>query len=125
MLLQYQEYIRTILATYSTGNLPLTANRSVSPNWRQYGFSFALPSGTTSLVLEMVDAYGGLPQCGNDLAIDDILFTACTPSTSVTFSTASNICSGSNTSITASIINSPFTTPAYQWQKVPMVATTG
>lgn len=65
----------------------------------------------------MVDAYGGLPQCGNDLAIDDILFTACTPSASVTFSTTSSICSGTNTSISASIINNPFTTPAYQWQK--------
>ena len=40
----------TILATYSTGNLPLTANRTVAPNWQQYGFSFALPSGTTSLI---------------------------------------------------------------------------
>lgn len=107
----------TILASYSTGNLPLTASTLVAPNWQQYGFSFALPSGTTSLVLEMVDAYGGLPQCGNDLAIDDILFTACTPSTTVSFSTTNAICTGSNTSINASIINSPFTTPAYQWQK--------
>lgn len=106
-----------ILASYSTGNIPLTINRSVTPNWIQYGFSFDLPSGTTSLVLEMVDAYGGQPQCGNDLAIDDILFTACTPTATASFSTSSTICSGTNTSILASIINSPFTTPAYQWQK--------
>jgi len=107
----------TILATYSTGNLPLTANTSVAPNWQQYGFSFALPSGTTSLVLEMLDAYGGLPQCGNDLAIDDILFTACTPTASINFTTASTVCSGTNTTITSSIVNSPFTNAAYQWQK--------
>jgi gliding motility-associated-like protein len=106
-----------ILASYSTGNIPLTANRSVAPNWQQYGFSFSLPSGTTSLVLEMIDAYGGQPQCGNDLAIDDILFTACTPSATASFSTPSTICSGTNTSIQASIINNPFTNPAYQWQK--------
>lgn len=106
-----------VLASYSTGNIPLTSNRSVDPNWIQYGFSFDLPSGTTSLVLEMIDAYGGQPQCGNDLAIDDILFTACTPSATVAFSTASTICSGANTSIQASIINSPFTSAAYQWQK--------
>lgn len=106
-----------VLASYSTGNIPLTANRSVAPNWIQYGFSFDLPSGTTSLVLEMVDAYGGQPQCGNDLAIDDILFTACTPTASVSFSTSSTVCSGTNTSVNASIINSPFTNPAYQWQK--------
>lgn len=106
-----------VLASYSTGNIPLTANRSVAPNWIQYGFSFDLPSGTTSLVLEMVDAYGGQPQCGNDLAIDDILFTACTPTASVSFSTSSTVCSGTNTSVNASIINSPFTNPVYQWQK--------
>lgn len=106
-----------ILASYSTGNIPLTVNRSVAPNWQQYGFSFALPSGTTSLVLEMIDAYGGQPQCGNDLAIDDILFTACTPSATASFSTPSTVCSGTNTSIQAAITNSPFITPAYQWQK--------
>jgi gliding motility-associated-like protein len=106
-----------VLATYSTGNLPLTVNRSVPPNWQQYGFTFALPSGTTSLVLEMVDAYGGQPQCGNDLAIDDILFTACTPTASINFTTASTVCSGTNTTIASSIVNSPFTNPAYQWQK--------
>ena len=107
----------TVLATYSTGNLPLTANRSVAPNWLQYGFSFSLPSGTTSLVLEMVDAYGGQPQCGNDLAIDDILFTACTPTASISFSTGTTVCAGTSTTIQASIVNNPFTSPAYQWQK--------
>src|SRR6476469_9771055 len=55
----------TILATYTTDTLPLTKNRVVSPNWQQYGFQFALPSGTTSLILEMKDYYGGQPQCGN------------------------------------------------------------
>lgn len=107
----------TVLATYSTGNLPLTANRSVAPNWQQYGFSFSLPSGTTSLILEMVDAYGGQPQCGNDLAIDDILFTACTPTASISFSTGNTVCAGTSTTINASIVNNPFTSPAYQWQK--------
>jgi len=107
----------TILATYSTGNLPLTANRTVAPNWQQYGFSFALPSGTTSLILEMVDAYGGQPQCGNDLAIDDILFTACTPTATISFSNGTTVCAGTSTTINAAIVNSPFTSPAYQWQK--------
>ncbi len=107
----------TILATYNTGNLPLTANRSVAPNWQQYGFSFALPAGTTSLILEMVDAYGGQPQCGNDLAIDDILFTACTPTATISFSNGTTVCAGTSTTINAAIVNNPFTSPAYQWQK--------
>jgi len=107
----------TVLQSFTTDTLPLTKNTSVAPNWKQYGFQFALPSGTTSLILEMVDFYGGKPQCGNDLAIDDILFSACTPTTTITLSTGSSICSGTSTSITSSLVNSPFSNPAYQWQK--------
>jgi gliding motility-associated-like protein len=110
----------TVLGTYTTPNLPLTANRVVPPNWLQYGFSFTLPAGTTSLVLEMVDFYGGQPQCGNDLAIDDIVFSACTPTASTTFSnssTAFTMCTGTSSSMSVALTNSPFTTPAYQWQK--------
>ncbi len=107
----------TVLQSFNTGNLPYTADRTVPPNWLQYGFQFTLPAGTTSLVLEMADFYGGLPQCGNDLAIDDIMFSACTPQASITINTASTICAGSNTTISSSLMNSPFTSPAYQWQK--------
>lgn len=107
----------TVLQSFNTGNLPLTANRSVTPNWQQYGFQFSLPAGTTSLILEMVDYYGGLPQCGNDLAIDDITFSACTPLANISFNTANAICAGNSTTISCSLSNSPFTTPAYQWQK--------
>ncbi len=110
----------TILQTFTTPDLPLTANRSVAPNWQQYGFQFTLPSGTTSLVLEMRDALGGLASyCGNDLAIDDILFTACTPTATVSINSAASaaICSGSSATISSTLTNSPFTNPAYQWQK--------
>ncbi|MEO8173303.1 MAG: hypothetical protein ABI581_09480, partial [Sediminibacterium sp.] len=107
-----------ILQTYTTPDLPLTTNTSVTPNWQQYGFQFTLPAGTTSLILEMRDALGGLVSyCGNDFAVDDILFSACTPTASVTLSSASTICSGTSTSINSSIINSPYSNPAYQWQK--------
>jgi hypothetical protein len=108
----------TILQQYTTIDLPLTTNRTVAPNWQQYGFQFTLPSGITSVVLEMRDALGGQASyCGNDLAIDDILFSACTPTATAVISTASTICSGSSTSINCSLVNSPFSNPAYQWQK--------
>ncbi|MBV9986486.1 MAG: hypothetical protein JO301_02335, partial [Chitinophagaceae bacterium] len=107
----------TILATYTTDTLPLTTNRVVSPNWKQYGFQFSLPSGTTSLILEMKDYYGGQPQCGNDLALDDILFSACTPTATAALSTSSTICAGTSTTMSCSLVNSPYTNPAYQWQK--------
>ncbi|MEN9684711.1 MAG: hypothetical protein RLZZ28_497, partial [Bacteroidota bacterium] len=113
-----------LLGTFTTDTLPLTVNRTVAPNWQKYGFQFALPSGTTSLILEMVDFYGGQPQCGNDLAIDDIVFSACTPDATATLSTASSICSGTATSIHSSIVNSPYSNPAYQWQKSMDAGTT-
>ncbi len=106
----------TVLGTVTTGSLPLSTNNG-PPNWQQYGFQFSLPTGVTSLLLEMVDFYGGAAACGNDVALDDIIFTACTPQANVTLSSATSICSGSNTSITSALINSPFTTPTYQWQK--------
>ncbi|MDB5210906.1 MAG: hypothetical protein JWQ30_1733, partial [Sediminibacterium sp.] len=107
-----------ILQTYTTTDLPLTPDRVGAPNWLQYGFQFTLPAGTTSLILEMRDFYGGQASyCGNDLAIDDILFSACAPTATAAFSTASSICSGSSTSINCSLVNSPYSTPAYQWQK--------
>ncbi|HVZ25172.1 MAG TPA: hypothetical protein VG842_03915, partial [Sediminibacterium sp.] len=106
-----------ILQSYTTDTLPLTKTTSSTPNWQQYGFQFTLPSGITSLVLEMVDYYGGNPQCGNDLAIDDILFSACTPTATATLSTTNTLCVGSSTTISCSLVNSPFLSPAYQWQK--------
>jgi gliding motility-associated-like protein len=106
-----------ILGSFNTGNVPLTSNVNVVPNWKQYGFQFALPSGITSLVLEMVDFYGGLPQCGNDLAIDDIMFSACTPQATISFNTSNAICAGSTVTVKTSLLNSPFVSPAYQLQQ--------
>jgi hypothetical protein len=77
-----------------------------------------LPSGTTSLVMEMVDYNGSLQSyCGNDLALDDILFTACTPTATVSLSTASAICSGTSTTINSSLVNSPFSNPPINGKK--------
>ncbi|MGC8751321.1 Ig-like domain-containing protein, partial [Hydrotalea sp.] len=105
-----------ILGTVTTPNLPLSP--AAGPlNWNQYGFQFALPSGMNSLVLEMVDFYGGGAQCGNDLALDDILFTACTPNVTANITTANSVCVGSKANIVANLVNNPFTAPAYQWQK--------
>ncbi|MCA6466095.1 MAG: hypothetical protein IM598_14770, partial [Chitinophagaceae bacterium] len=108
----------TILKTFTTDTLPLTQKTNMAPNWQQYGFQFTLPAGTTSLILEMRDGWGGQASyCGNDLAIDDIVFSACTPTATATLSTSSNICAGTTTSINSSLVNSPFSNPAYQWQQ--------
>uniref|UniRef100_UPI00260555D5 Ig-like domain-containing protein n=1 Tax=Hydrotalea sp. TaxID=2881279 RepID=UPI00260555D5 len=105
-----------VIGTVTTGNLPLSP--AAGPlNWNQYGFQFALPAGMNTLILEMVDFYGGGAQCGNDLALDDILFTACTPNVTANITTANSVCVGSQANIVANLVNNPFTAPAYQWQK--------
>lgn len=105
-----------ILASYTTNTLPLSPTNGPL-NWIQYGFQFTLPVGVTGLTLEMVDFYGGGAQCGNDLALDDILFTACTPALNVSINSTGNICAGATATITSNIQNSPYANPAYQWQR--------
>jgi len=106
----------TILNSVTTGLLPLSPNNGPL-NWQQYGFQFSLPSGVTSVIFEMVDYYGGGAQCGNDVALDDILFTACTPQVIANVSSNSNACLGTRDTISSSLVNSPYVNPAYQWQK--------
>ncbi|MBN8837468.1 MAG: PKD domain-containing protein [Sphingobacteriia bacterium] len=104
-----------ILNTVTTGNLPLSPVNG-PPNWQQYGFQFSLPTGVTTVVFEMVDFYGGGAQCGNDLMLDDILFTACTPQITANIVGSSTACAGSADSIFSVLINNPYVNPAYQWQ---------
>ncbi|HCT21867.1 MAG TPA: hypothetical protein DIW54_00405, partial [Chitinophagaceae bacterium] len=105
-----------ILASYTTNTLPLSPTNGPL-NWIQYGFQFTLPVGVSGLTLEMVDFYGGGAQCGNDLALDDILFTACTPALKVSINSTGNICAGATATISSAIQNSPYANPAYQWQR--------
>ena len=106
-----------LLASYTTGNLPLSPDNG-PVNWQKYGFQFDLPANTSSLRIEIVDAWGGGDACGNDLALDDILFEACIPQITVSLNSSnSNVCAGTSATIQSSLVNSPYTSPAYQWQK--------
>lgn len=61
----------TILATYNTGNVPVTS----TPKWQQFGFFFTTPPTASNVVVRMRNnAPGG---CGNDLALDDIVVRPC------------------------------------------------
>ncbi len=60
---------------FSSGNIPQDGN------WNTYGFTFTTPPGTTEMELSLVnDAPGGI---GNDIAMDNISFRACGPSSFV------------------------------------------
>jgi gliding motility-associated-like protein len=108
----------TIIQTYNTGFISTLS----SPQWKQYGFFFTLPSGVSDLVLRMTNnAPGG---CGNDIALDDITFRPCGPKVDVLFANISgaadttNFCISDNKSITLNgSVQAGFNNPALQWQQ--------
>lgn len=67
----------TLLKTGSTGAISGTA----APQWRQFGLVFTTLPGQTSVVLKMKN--NGEGGCGNDLAIDDIMFRSCGDTTTL------------------------------------------
>jgi Ig-like domain CHU_C associated/Secretion system C-terminal sorting domain len=86
-----------------------------SNTWSQYGLKFVSPASYTSLTFELInDAPGG---CGNDVAIDDIMFGSCDPVLNVGVNSVAG-CLGGISTFTgilsdASVIPG---TKDYQWQ---------
>lgn len=62
---------KSLLKEGSTGNIKGT----YTPNWQEYGLVFKTKPGQTSVILKMRN--NGSGGCGNDLAIDDIVFKTC------------------------------------------------
>jgi len=61
------------LVTYNTGSI----RDNAAPTWVQYGTFLTTPSGVSSVIIKITNnAPGG---CGNDLALDDIMFRPCGP----------------------------------------------
>ena len=60
-----------LLASGDTGDIFGTS----SPDWRQYALVFQSKPGQTAVILKMLN--NGVGGCGNDLAIDDIVFKTC------------------------------------------------
>ncbi|MDO5969363.1 T9SS type B sorting domain-containing protein [Flavivirga aquimarina] len=108
-----------LLASGSTGSIP----SSTSPNWQQYALVFQTSPSETSVILKMRN--NGTGGCGNDLAIDDIVFKSCGDTVTITDSlndTEFFICDGNppySTVLTATPDFAIFTTHFYQWQESP------
>ncbi|WP_418510336.1 T9SS type B sorting domain-containing protein [Corallibacter sp.] len=107
----------TVLATGDTGDIQGTT----SPRWEQYGLVFSTLPGQTSVILKMIN--NGTGGCGNDLAIDDIVFKSCGDYISISNQAnehSASIC-GNDTPYTTSLTvypdNSIFSTHFYQWQQ--------
>src|SRR5690606_4589364 len=108
----------TLLKSGSTGNITSTGN----PKWQQYALTFQSGPGQGSVILKMYN--NGVGGCGNDLAIDDIIFRSCGDLTGITAGAGGQnpyvVCQSSppqEVTLTAnpdfSIYNSHF----FQWQE--------
>nr|WP_299171736.1 T9SS type B sorting domain-containing protein [uncultured Allomuricauda sp.] len=107
-----------LLASGSTGSI---ANKS-GPVWEQYALVFQTVPGQTSVILKMLN--NGAGGCGNDLAIDDIVFRTC--GDRITLTDAANntnilgVCqenAPAMVELTANPDFSVYSTHAYQWQE--------
>ena len=106
-----------LLASGDTGNI----NETSSPSWLQYGLVFQTLPGQTSVILKMIN--NGIGGCGNDLAIDDIVFKSCGDNISISNASNNNnisICSNQTPYTTTLVVtpdNSVFSTHFYQWEE--------
>ncbi len=106
-----------LLASGDTGDISGTS----SPIWRQYGLVFQTEPGQTSVILKMLN--NGEGGCGNDLAIDDIVFKSCgdfievTDAQNESFTAICEDIAPSSVTLTASPDFSVFGTHFYQWQE--------
>jgi gliding motility-associated-like protein len=95
---------------------------TTSPIWTPYGLVFKSEPGQTSVILKMIN--NGTGGCGNDLAIDDIVFKSCGDVISITNDPGENIiaqCEGEGVIISTTITATPdfsiYNSHAYQWQE--------
>lgn len=106
-----------LLKSGDTGNI----FSSVNPDWKQYALVFQTKPGQTSVILKMRN--NGVGGCGNDLAIDDILFRTCGDAVVIEDSSKNiNVTLGEHelpfsTTLKASPDYSVFSTHFYQWQQ--------
>ena len=108
----WDETQTSLLSSGDTGNIFSTS----SPLWQQYALVFTTTNQTSVVLIMKNNGVGG---CGNDLAIDDIVFKSCGDLTTVSnpnfpqnnFST----CDTSDT-VTLDASTSGSSTYFYQWQ---------
>jgi len=107
-----------LLKEGSTGSI----NSTSSPQWKQYALTFKSEPGQNNVILKMFNNGDG--GCGNDLAIDDIIFRSCGDLTSIDSGNSSNmnlkVCEEDtpiSVDLKATPDNSVYQTHAYQWQQ--------
>ncbi|HQY11589.1 MAG TPA: T9SS type A sorting domain-containing protein [Ferruginibacter sp.] len=87
--------------------------------WLQHGMKWVMPPGYSSVILELLNAGPG--GCGNDVALDDIVYGLCTPDPFVNLNNPGGTCLGTSVTFTANF-SDPGVIPGpkdYQWQWSP------
>src|SRR5690606_24063110 len=114
----WDETNTTLLREGSTGDIPSTN----TPVWEQYALTFQSRAGQEAVILKMFNNGDG--GCGNDLAIDDIIFRSCGDLTEVSAGEGSDnpfvICESAppvSLSLQATPDFSVYSTHVYQWQQ--------
>ncbi len=114
----WDETDSVLLKSGDTGNIFSTSN----PQWDQYAMTFRSEPGQNSVILKMFN--NGQGGCGNDLAIDDIVFRSCGDLTTISSSNVDQspvqICAEEapfSTTLMAASDNSVYNTTFYQWQR--------
>ena len=106
-----------VLASGSTGAIGSTP----TPIWRPFGLVFTTQTGQSSVILRMSNNGDG--GCGNDLAIDDIVFRTCGDAIAIADSmdTPSIALCRDEVPVSPTLIAHPdfavFQSHAYQWQQ--------
>lgn len=107
-----------MLAEGNTGDIPSTSQAK----WEQYALTFRSEPGQHSVILKMYN--NGEGGCGNDLAIDDIIFRSCGDLTTITAENAPKegmvVCRENapvSQKLTASPDHSVYQDHAFQWQE--------
>jgi len=106
----------TLLESGSTGDI----NGTPAPVWEQFGLTFTTLAGQTSVVLKMKN--NGVGGCGNDLAIDDIMFRSCGDFTLIATGPANDVsftaCQDQlPTNINLNVFSEGTNLNVYQWQE--------
>jgi len=106
----------TLVKQYETGDIL----ESEEPTWIQYGTFFTSPSDGSDLVVKMIN--NGAGGNGNDLALDDITFSACGPLIQTGFTSIGNIqpkntCQNDNLNYTLVAQQTGYDNPDYKWQR--------
>ncbi|SEL80770.1 gliding motility-associated C-terminal domain-containing protein [Chitinophaga rupis] len=112
-----------VVATFNTNDISIPLQAAVNNfGWQEYAFSFKTLPGLTDVIVQIRNnAPGG---CGNNLAVDDISFSYCTPYIYSFFDGQTDqlggeytMCAGSPTNLTSQYTPAGyFTIPHYFWE---------